>query len=199
MLVLHPGSCPADQRFEGLRRVAEALRTVLQSSDATLTLCLELTAGQGNAIGSSLEELAILRESSSCPERLGVCVDTCHALAAGYRLDTEEGYSAFWTRFEELFGREALRVLHLNDSAYPAASGRDRHAHIGLGHCGIGCFARLLGDPRWRPIPMILETPKGKDDRADRLNLTVLRYLAAGEELTADMLHVLWSQYHGSV
>lgn len=199
LLVLHPGSCPAEERSAGFHRLGTALRAVLQDSDPTLTLCLELTAGQGATIGSSLEELAALLEASTIPERLGICVDTCHALAAGYRLDTDKGYHAFWARFEELLGREALRLLHLNDSAYPAASRRDRHAHIGLGYCGVACFARLLGDPRWRRVPMILETPKGTDTRFDQLNLSVLRRLATGEKLTREDVRSLWQHEDGAV
>lgn len=199
ILVLHPGSCPPEERLMGLRRIAESLTSVLEGNSAPLRLCLELTAGYGNTLGSSLEELAAILEASRHPERLGICVDTCHALAAGYRLDTEEGYAAFWSRFEELFGREALCVLHLNDSAHPAGSRRDRHAHIGLGYCGPTCFSQLLLDPRWSATPMILETPKGTDTRADRLNLLVLRRLAAGEFLAADEIRSLWRHHDGSL
>lgn len=195
LLVFHPGSCPPEERHAGLRRVAAALATAASTSDTRLTFCIELTAGQGSTVGSSLEELAVLLEESSCPERLGICIDTCHALAAGYRLDTEEGYAAFWHRFEALFGCERLRLLHLNDSASAPGSHRDRHTHIGLGYCGIGCFARLLTDPRWQHVPHILETPKGKGERADRLNLWVVRQLATGAQLHRQELQQLWRDY----
>ncbi len=198
LVVFHPGSCPPEERREGLRRIAAALATVLSNSPPDLTLCVELTAGQGATVGGSLEELAFILEQSPCPERLGICIDTCHALAAGYRLDTEEGYAAFWHRFETLFGSQMLRLLHLNDSAFPLGSRRDRHAHIGLGHCGLSCFWYLLHDPRWEHVPHILETPKGRDDRADRLNLWVIRQLAAGITLQPQALQQLWHE-HGTV
>jgi deoxyribonuclease-4 len=195
LLVLHPGS--AEDRREGIRRVGTALRMTAESLDSAVTLCIELTAGQGNTLGSSLEELAAIAEQSALSTGLGICIDTCHALAAGYRLDTDEGYASFWARFEELFGREQLRVLHLNDSAYPPGQRRDRHTHIGLGYCGPECFARLLRDPRWHGVPMILETPKGKDARADVINLSILRRLATGVITTVEEIRSLWR--HGAV
>ncbi|MCS6966117.1 MAG: deoxyribonuclease IV, partial [Candidatus Kapabacteria bacterium] len=195
LVTFHPGSCPAEERREGLRHVAQALRSIAQNTNSSLLLCVELTAGQGSSIGSSLEELAAIIEQSSIPERLGICVDTCHALAAGYRLDTEDGYDSFWARLVELCGQECLRVLHLNDSAYPPGRRRDRHTHIGFGYCGLGCFTRLLHDPRWHNVPMILETPKGKDDTADQLNLAVLRRLAAGASLSPEELRQLWRRH----
>ncbi len=198
LLVFHPGSCPAEERHQGLRRIAEAVSTVARNSDKSLLFCVELTAGHGTTVGSSLEEIAIILERSSCPERLGVCVDTCHALAAGYRLDTPEGYAEFWERFDQLLGLGCLRLLHLNDSAYPPGHRRDRHAHIGLGHCGLPCFARLLRDPRWTGLPYILETPKGKDDSADKINLSVVRQLSSGKELPRTELLALWHR-HGTL
>jgi deoxyribonuclease-4 len=156
-------------------------------------LCLELTAGQGNALGSSLEELEMML--GCLPDGdVGVCVDTCHALAAGYRLDLPEGYERFWEEFQRRFGWERLGVLHLNDSRYPAGSRRDRHEHIGLGYCGLECFRRILQEPRLRSIPMIVETPAGEDRWEDRINLSVLRRLARGEVLSEQELQQLWSQ-----
>lgn len=196
LVVLHPGSCPAEERRNGLRWAAEVLSYVAHNS--TPILCIELTAGQGNSLGYSLEELAAIVELCTVPERLGICVDTCHALAAGYRLDTDEGYDAFWSRFSQLLGSERLRVLHLNDSLYPAGRRRDRHTHIGLGYCGIECFARLMNDPRWHNIPMIAETPKSADDTADRLNLCILKRLSRGEPVRPEEIRHLWRS-HGTL
>ncbi|MEN3026217.1 MAG: deoxyribonuclease IV [Chlorobiota bacterium] len=198
LLVLHPGSCPAEERKAGIRRVARALAALVQNAGEVPQLCIELTAGQGNALGGSLEELAQILELCPAADRLGICIDTCHALAAGYRIDTEEGYEEFWTRMETLIGVERLRVLHLNDSAFPPGARRDRHTHIGLGYCGPDCFRWLLTDPRWDSIPMIAETPDSGDHAADRINLEVLRLLAAGHPLGVEDIRHLWRQHHGT-
>jgi deoxyribonuclease-4 len=193
LLVLHPGSCPPQERTTGIAHLCTALARMLAEYGSSPRLCLELTAGQGNALGSSLEELETML--GCLPDGdVGVCVDTCHALAAGYRLDLPEGYERFWEEFQRRFGWERLGVLHLNDSRYPAGSRRDRHEHIGLGYCGLECFRRILQEPRLRSIPMILETPKGEDEREDRINLSVLRRLARGEMLSEQELQQLWSQ-----
>jgi len=190
-LVLHPGSCPPQERVAGIARLVSALSRVYVDHGRSPLLCLELTAGQGNALGSSLQEL---EEILSClpANSVGLCVDPCHALAAGYRLDLPEGYESFWEEFQRRFGWELLQVLHLNDSRYPAGSRRDRHMHIGLGHCGIECFRRIVQDPRLAELPMILETPAGHDRREDRINLAVIQKLAQGHSVAEHELDRLW-------
>ncbi len=191
-LVVHPGSCPPQERAAGVARLVSALSRVYADYGRSPLLCLELTAGQGNALGSSLQELEEILECLPAGA-VGLCIDTCHALAAGYRLDLPEGYDAFWEEFRQRFGWELLQVLHLNDSRYPAGSRRDRHEHIGLGYCGLECFRRILQEPRLRSLPMIVETPAGEDRREDRINLSVLRRLARGEALSEQELQQLWS------
>jgi deoxyribonuclease-4 len=113
------------------------------------------------------------------PERLGVCFDTAHAFAAGYDLRTQDGYEATWHEFDEVLGLDRLRAIHLNDSKKELGSRVDRHEHIGKGLLGLEPFRFLLNDPRFRGIPMTLETEKSKDLAEDKENLAVLRSLVA--------------------
>jgi deoxyribonuclease-4 len=117
--------------------------------------------------------------------RLGVCLDTCHLLASGYNLCTEDGYRATFDTFEALIGFDRLKVFHLNDSKKPCMSRVDRHEHIGKGCIGLEPFRRLLNDPRFDHLPMILETEKTESrttgpvaiDPLDEMNLNTLRSL----------------------
>ena len=110
-------------------------------------------------------------------KRLGVCLDTCHVFAAGYEIHTEAGYAAMFEQFDDLIGIANLKLFHLNDSAKPLGSRVDRHAGLGLGHIGLGAFRRLVNDPRFAKLPMILETPKEDAEGAlmDPVNLGILR------------------------
>jgi deoxyribonuclease-4 len=113
------------------------------------------------------------------PERLGVCFDTAHAFAAGYELRTRDGFEATWHAFDETLGLDRLKAVHLNDSKKELGSRVDRHEHIGKGFLGLEPFRFLLNDPRFRGIPMALETEKSKDLSEDKENLAVLRSLVA--------------------
>ena len=116
-------------------------------------------------------------ERARCTDRLGVCFDTCHALAAGYDLRSEDAFHATFADFERVVGLERLRAFHLNDSRGGLGSRKDRHEHIGRGEIGLEAFRLLLNDPRFTGLPMVLETPKGEDLVEDRENLRVLRSL----------------------
>jgi deoxyribonuclease-4 len=141
-------------------------------------LLLENTAGQGSYLGGDFSHLAALLEGFD-KQRCAVCLDTCHAHAAGYDLSTAEGYAQTMAGFDRLVGLEQIKVFHLNDSLKPCGSKVDRHAHIGEGTIGRAGFACLMQDQRFVEIPMILETPKGDQDEMDVINLTLLRELAA--------------------
>ena len=93
------------------------------------------------------------------PERVGVCLDTCHLYAAGYDITTERGYEQTLERFDRVVGLRKLKAIHLNDSQKPLGSRVDRHAHIGEGLLGLATFARFVNDPRLRKVPMVVETP----------------------------------------
>jgi deoxyribonuclease-4 len=147
---------------------------------------LEHTAGQGTNLGHRFEHLAAIIDRLNGTSRVGVCLDTCHLLAAGYDLCSPEGYDATFAEFDRLVGVGRIKVFHLNDSKRPCGSRVDRHEHIGKGCLGLEPFRRLLNDPRFAGLPMLLETPKqdlpegrrrGDADRWDVRNLRLLRSL----------------------
>jgi len=150
-------------------------------------ILLEQTAGQGSSMGASFEEIAAMLNGVKNGRRLGVCLDTCHLLAAGYDLCTREGYEVTFSRFEKLIGLDRLKMFHLNDSKKPCMSRVDRHEHIGNGCIGLEPFRRLLNDKRFQHLPMILETEKSEwrekgkivVDPLDEMNLNTLRSLLA--------------------
>ncbi len=136
---------------------------------------LETTAGQGTCLGHRFEHLAEIMQLSKNPERLGVCLDTCHVFAAGYSLAPLKEYRATMKEFDKIVGLDRLLAFHLNDSKKPLGSRVDRHEHIGQGCLGLEPFRLLVNDKRFRKHAMILETAKEND--MDRANLKTLREL----------------------
>lgn len=188
-VVLHPGTAaPGESEEEALDRVARAIREVFTvRRRQRARLILEHTAGQGSSLGSSFEQIAGLIARLDGSPRLGVCLDTCHLLAAGYDIASPRGYRETFTRFASVVGLDRVVVFHLNDSKRPCGSRVDRHAHIGEGHVGLAAFRRLLHDRRFAGLPMLLETEKGpqkrptsvEPDPLDAMNLERLRALLA--------------------
>jgi deoxyribonuclease-4 len=186
-LVMHPGSYTSGSEAEGLRLIAEAIRRVLAERPAAKTMVLlEQTAGQGTNLGHRFEHLAAILERVDGSPRVGVCLDTCHLLTAGYDLCTEEGYARTFHDFDRIVGLDRIKVFHLNDSKKPCGSRVDRHEHIGKGCLGLEPFRRLVNDPRFSELPMLLETPKLESreskrrsdvDPWDARNLRTLRKL----------------------
>jgi deoxyribonuclease-4 len=177
LLVFHPGAGMGAGEDEGLARIAASLDWVCERDEGSATmLLLETTAGQGTSLGHRIEHLARIVEGVRRPERLGICVDTCHVLAAGYEIRTIEGYDAFFARIDALLGVDRVRCFHVNDSKKDLGSRVDRHEHIGKGFLGTAAFGSVMRDPRFVDIPKILETPKTDD--MDRKNLSLLRRLA---------------------
>lgn len=181
-LVVHPGAHLGAGCDAGIARIAESLNLVLDGALDAVTLerpvrvLLENTAGQGSCLGDRLEHLEQIRSLVRHPERVGVCLDTCHAFAAGYAIHEPSGSDEFWDEAWERFG-EALGAVHLNDSLRPFGSRRDRHAHVGEGEIGLGAFARLLRDPRLAHVPMVVEIDPGEEMEFHRRDLEVLRGL----------------------
>jgi deoxyribonuclease-4 len=179
-LVVHPGAHMGEGEKAGLARVARALDLVHRRTRGLAVLIdLETTAGQGTSVGHRFEHLQQIFRRVAHPERLGVCVDTCHIFAAGYPMTTPEQYDETIDRLDRSVGLERLRLWHLNDSSRELGSRVDRHAAIGLGRMGLKPFRHLVNDPRFRELPMILETPKGilDGEDLDTRNLRVLRRL----------------------
>jgi deoxyribonuclease IV len=160
-LVMHPGSFTTGTEAEGLRLIASGLRALLRTRRrATPLILLEHTAGQGTNLGHRFEHLAEIIEGLDGSPRVGVCLDTCHLLTAGYDICSEEGYVQTFREFDRLVGLDRVKAFHLNDSKRPCGSRVDRHEHIGKGCLGLEPFRRILTDPRFTGLPMLLETPK---------------------------------------
>jgi deoxyribonuclease-4 len=177
-LIVHPGSHMGAGEEVGLARLTAALDVALEAEGTEATdVLLEITAGQGRCLGGTFEEIASVLDGVRCPSRLGACFDTCHALAAGYEFRDAVSYAETFARLDSTIGLSRLRAFHLNDSRGALGSRVDRHAHIGRGEVGLEAFRLLLNDPRFRGLPMVLETEKGDDLAEDRENLAVLRSL----------------------
>ena len=163
---------------KGIKSIADNLNWALSKrQDLKTTLTLETTAGQGTSIGYRFEEIASVLELVDDPTRFGVCVDTCHIFAAGYGINTRNGYQETFREFDSLLGIDKIKMFHINDSKKELGSRVDRHEHIGKGHLGVEAFRMLVNDKRFKETPMILETPKGPDGLEDIDNLAVLQGL----------------------
>jgi len=184
-LVTHPGAYTTSSEEIGLRRIIQALdETHRQTRGIRAVTLLEVTAGQGSSLGHRFEHLATILDGVQDPDRLAICIDTCHLFAAGYPLAPEKEYRATMKQLDHILGIKLVKAVHVNDSKRELGSRVDRHEHIGKGQIGLEGFRLLLNDPRFAKAPMYLETPKEengdlKDLELDRMNLAVLRSLVA--------------------
>ena len=178
-LVVHPGAHLGAGEEAGLERIVESIDHALAGVPRIKTrIALETTAGQGSCLGSKFEHLAYIISRVREPERLCVCLDTAHVFAAGYDISTYSSVRKTFREFDRMIGRNRLVAIHLNDSKTACGSRVDRHEHIGKGKIGLDAFRFIMRDRRFRKIPKVLETPKGKDLAEDVENLTLLRGLA---------------------
>jgi deoxyribonuclease IV len=185
-VVSHPGNLMGGDLPRGLAQNAALIERAMAEADATSAVLLETTAGAGSVLGSTFQEIAAILDGIRAPfrDRVGVCLDTCHAFAAGYDLVTD--YDAVFESFHREIGLDRLLLFHLNDSLRPLGSRVDRHAGIGEGMLGPEPFRRIMNDPRFRAVPKVLETPKGDDPAVmDRLNLRRLRDMIPPEPAPA--------------
>ena len=165
----------------------EAIRDTLTMRRRQKTMVLlEHTAGQGRTLAYTFEHLATILERLDGSPRVGVCLDTCHLVASGYDIVSERGYEETFADFDRLVGLDRLKVFHGNDSKKPCGSRVDRHEHIGDGCLGLEPFRRILHDPRFAGLPMLIETQKSRgaeragsvvEDPLDKRNLETLRRL----------------------
>ena len=159
LLNFHPGSHLNGLSIdECLNRIAESINIVLEQTSG-VTAVIENTAGQGTNVGFKFEHLAEIIDKVEDKSRVGVCIDTCHAFAAGYDFSSKDSYNTVWKEFEETIGFKYLRAMHLNDTKKGLASRVDRHESIGKGMLGKEFFELLMKDERFNDIPLILETP----------------------------------------
>lgn len=174
-LVVHPGSHVGAGETVGMQCIAESLNSVLQRCpNLKVKILLETTAGQGDTLGYTFEQLAEIKSQVGERERVGVCLDTCHVFAAGYEIRTKAGYEKTIRNLEETIGVREVGVIHANDSMRELGSRVDRHTHIGKGEIGLAGFRNFVNDPRFAHAPMIIETPERE---MDKKNLRQLRKL----------------------
>lgn len=175
-VVLHPGAHTGCGPEEGIQRIATALNQIHRATPdcRNVATLLELMAGQGTTIGHTFAQLRQIINLVEEPERVGVCLDTCHAYAAGYNLSSAAGYRTMMEELDEELGVEQVKCWHFNDSKGKLGSRLDRHVHIGEGEIGEEGFGLIMNDPIWEGVPMLLETPKSDDLKDDEKNLTRL-------------------------
>jgi deoxyribonuclease-4 len=186
-VVIHPGTCTAGTESDALRLIAEGIRHAFRAKPRRKTMVLlEHTAGQGRTVGHRFEHLAAIIGHLNGSPRVGVCLDTCHLVAAGYDIVSESGFDDTFKAFDEIVGLDRLRAFHANDSKRPCGSRVDRHEHIGQGCLGLEPFRRILTDARFAGLPMLIETEKSRGaeragtivtDPFDVKNLSTLRRL----------------------
>jgi deoxyribonuclease-4 len=186
-VVLHPGTCTAGSEDEALSLIAQAIRAVFARQRRRPTMILlEHTAGQGRTVGYRFDHLSTIIERLDGSPRLGVCLDTCHLVASGYDIASPAGYQSTFEDFDKLVGLTRLKVFHGNVSKRPCGARVDRHEHIGQGCLGLEPFRRLIHDPRFDGLPILIETEKSESlqkagviaaDPLDMKNLETLRRL----------------------
>ncbi|MBP8718969.1 MAG: deoxyribonuclease IV [Candidatus Atribacteria bacterium] len=178
-LIVHPGAHRNAGEEYGLQRITRALKIILkQSSSLKLStiILLENTSGSGSSLGYTFSQLRYIIEEIEYPEKIGICLDTCHAFAAGYNLAEEKGIEDTLTELDREINLDKLKVIHLNDSKYNLISRKDRHMHIGEGFIGLEGFRRLINHKSIRDLPFILETPK-RSEEDDQRNISVIKRL----------------------
>lgn len=177
-LVMHPGAHKGTGEEKGIQKVADSFNKLHKKLPGQkLVVLLETTAGQGTNLGYTFEHLAKIRSLLDEPERVGICLDTCHIFAAGYDVRTPKEYKKTMKKFDEIIGLENLKAIHLNDSKKELGSRVDRHEHIGKGFLELESFKSFMNDKKLKKIPMVLETPKSADYHEDVENLKVLKGL----------------------
>lgn len=154
-IVLHPGAHVGAGEEVGLDQIIKGLDMVL-TKDQTPIICLETMAGKGSELGTSFEQLAYIINNVKLPDKLGVCLDTCHINDAGY---DETDFDKILDEFDKIIGLDRLKVIHVNDSKNPIASHKDRHANIGYGTIGFDKLIKIIYNPRIKDLCKILETP----------------------------------------
>ncbi|MBU2102866.1 MAG: deoxyribonuclease IV [Candidatus Omnitrophota bacterium] len=180
-LVTHPGSHKGGTEEEGLEKISQGLKKILKETkkNASTQILLENTAGSGRWLGYKFSQLRVIFEALKWSERLGLCLDTAHAWAAGYKIDEREGVEALVAEIDREVGLDRLKVIHVNDTKDKLDSRRDRHADIGAGQIGKKGFYYIVNHAKLSHVAFILETPKDSDED-DIRNLGVIRKLYSG-------------------
>jgi deoxyribonuclease-4 len=175
-VVLHPGSTVGEPQDEALPRVGEMVRHALGESERC-RLLLENTAGAGNTIGRTFEELRELIDLGGGDKRIGVCLDSCHMFASGFDITTAEKVGQVVEHFKKTVGIRRLRCLHVNDSMAPLGSNRDRHAIPGQGEIGATGCAAFLSEPAFEKLPALFEGPGTSGHAPDKVDVDTMKKL----------------------
>lgn len=170
-LVAHPGS--HSDKLKGAHLTARAVNRVHEEYD--VSILIENTAGQGSALGTSIEEMAHIYEGIGNRDKTLFCIDTAHLFQSGYRLTENSGWDGFLNEFGKKLGVEKIGFFHLNDSKSPMGTRTDRHWHIGKGEIGLNFFRLVLKDKRFAHLAGVMETPKMGN--MDEVNMKVMRSL----------------------
>jgi deoxyribonuclease-4 len=177
-LNFHPGGHTGQGEETGIKIIAESLNWAHeQTKGFSVKGVLETTAGQGTTLGYTFEQLRQIIDQVDEPERMAVCIDTCHIFAAGYDISNAKGYEETMKHFDDVIGLSRLVAIHINDSLKGLGSKRDRHEHIGKGAIGLKGFACIMNDDRLAAVPKILETPKENGLEMDKKNMATLMSL----------------------
>jgi deoxyribonuclease-4 len=190
-VITHPGAHMGSGVEAGLARVAESLDWLEErAGEGAPLVCLENTAGPGTVLAGDFGHFNAILGRVRRPARVGVCIDTCHAHAAGYDLSTAAAYGKTLEALESSVGRDRVLAVHLNDAKGERGSRLDRHEHLGRGRIGLECFRLFMNDPRFVGIPKIIETPKEEGGRLmDPVNLGVLRRLSGAARVPPALAH----------
>ncbi|UCE13982.1 MAG: deoxyribonuclease IV [Candidatus Heimdallarchaeota archaeon] len=179
-VITHLGSPKnQDERFAA-KRVADALNRVREYIKDPSMILLENSTAKRKKWGNKIEHFEKILGHVQEEQYVGICLDTAHAYSSGYDISTSEGLNEVIDLIEAQIGKDKLRLIHINDSKGKLGSGIDHHEHIGKGYIGLDCFRELMQNPRFKRLPMILETPKD-DNICDKENLELLRRLRSGE------------------
>jgi deoxyribonuclease IV len=180
-IVTHIGSHQGSGFEAGLARVQVALgRALEEASDSNVRILLEDTAGAGGTMGVNFQELGAMIESVGGDKKVGLCLDTCHLLAAGYDIRSREGLDTTLADLDRWCGIDRVELLHLNDSKTPLASNRDRHANIGEGELGLDGLRQIINHPAFAKLPGITEVPGMHEEGPDLENMRRLESLRDG-------------------
>ncbi|WP_346708025.1 deoxyribonuclease IV [Massilistercora timonensis] len=174
-LVFHPGSHTGIGVEKGIANIIRGLDQAI-TGEEKITVLLETMSGKGTEIGGRFEELRAIRDGAAHPERIGICLDTCHVFAAGY--DIVHDLDGVLQEFDEILGLELLKAVHLNDSMMPFGSRKDRHAVTGEGEIGMEALMQIVAHPRLRHLPFYLETPL--DDAGHKAEIARIRQKGTG-------------------
>lgn len=174
-LVVHPGSHRGDGLEKGISRIAEGLNFIFSEVKNNTIILLENISGAGTAIGSNFREIHDIIKKIDNKDRVGLCLDTCHAFTAGYELRTDRGIDKLLNEIDNEIGLDRLKVIHINDSKYDLGTNKDEHAHIGEGYIGEEGFRKLINNNRLKYLTFILETADFPGEDEDVKKILLLR------------------------